>query len=56
MSDSSPAVHKLISWAATRMSGLIPNNLGTWTHYRTRPTPAKRTLHELAKSAGIAND
>ena len=56
MSYSSPALHKFITWAGTRMSSLIPNKLGAWTHYRTRPTPAKRTLHELAKSAGIAND
>ncbi len=56
MSYSSPALHKFISWAGTRMSSFIPNKLGAWTYYRTRPTPAKRTLHELAKSAGIAND
>jgi len=56
ISYSSPSLHRLVSWAGTRLSGLLPKKLGAWTNYRSRPTPAKRTLHELAKSAGVAND
>ena len=35
--------------AATRLRGLTPNNVGPWTQNHSAPTPAARSLHDMAR-------
>ena len=44
-----PFLYQLFTYTATRFRHFIPKSIGPWTHYRTAPTPAKKTLHELMK-------
>ncbi|NMG71174.1 LutB/LldF family L-lactate oxidation iron-sulfur protein [Parazoarcus communis] len=47
--NTSPRLYRLFGLAATRLSGLIPADIGPWTEHRSAPKPAARTLHELAR-------
>ncbi|MFN4065589.1 MAG: lactate utilization protein B, partial [Parazoarcus communis] len=47
--NTSPRLYRLFGLAATRLSGLIPADIGPWTEHRSAPKPATRTLHELAR-------
>lgn len=47
--NTSPRLYRLFGLAATRLSGLMPADIGPWTEHRSAPKPATRTLHELAR-------
>lgn len=47
--NTSPRLYRLFGLAATRLSGLMPADIGPWTEHRSAPKPAARTLHELAR-------
>jgi L-lactate dehydrogenase complex protein LldF len=53
---ATPFAYRLFSWVATRFSFLTPNHLGGWTKYRTLPKPARKTLSQLVKQEGFANE
>ncbi len=46
-------VYRSMTWALSRGRSLMPHRLGAWTATRTMPIPAAKSLHELAKAAGI---
>ena len=51
-----PALYRAIGFLSTRLRRLIPRRLpvlSAWTSVRSVPRPARRTLHELARDAGI---
>ncbi|MCJ8268409.1 MAG: LutB/LldF family L-lactate oxidation iron-sulfur protein [Psychrosphaera sp.] len=43
----SPRLYRLSTKLLTRLSWLMPKNLGPWTVARAAPKPAAKTLHEL---------
>lgn len=47
--NTSPALYRAAMYAGTRFRGLMPARIGPWTEHRSAPTPAPRTLHELAR-------
>ncbi|HRK09678.1 LutB/LldF family L-lactate oxidation iron-sulfur protein [Thauera sp. WB-2] len=47
--NTSPALYRAFSFAGTRLSALMPSNIGPWTEHRSAPKPAARSLHELAR-------
>jgi L-lactate dehydrogenase complex protein LldF len=51
-----PHLYRLVGFAATRLRRWIPSRLpvlSAWTSVRATPRPARRTLHELARKAGV---
>lgn len=40
-------IYRMGTWLATRLSGLMPKNLGPWTQCRASPQLAKKSLNEL---------
>jgi L-lactate dehydrogenase complex protein LldF len=54
--NSHPRLYRLFTLAATRLRWLTPGRLGGWTRYRSAPRPAARSLRELARREGFAND
>jgi L-lactate dehydrogenase complex protein LldF len=51
-----PALYRLMGFAATRLRRFLPSSmpvLSAWTSARAKPLPASRTLHELAREAGV---
>lgn len=51
-----PALYRLLGFAATRLRRFLPSwlpVLSAWTSVRAKPLPASRTLHELAREAGV---
>lgn len=46
---SHPSIYHLGTGTATKLSGLMPKKLGTWTQCRTAPKPASKTLHQRIK-------
>ena len=54
-----PFLYRLMGWGATRLRRLIPARLpvlSQWTSARSRPMPAARTLHDLARADRIADE
>ncbi|MCA1609500.1 MAG: LutB/LldF family L-lactate oxidation iron-sulfur protein [Thermoanaerobaculia bacterium] len=54
-----PVLYRLLGLTATRLRRFIPGRLpvlAAWTSARSTPRPAARTLHELAKRAGVADE
>jgi L-lactate dehydrogenase complex protein LldF len=54
-----PGLYRLLGWGATRLRNLIPGwlpVLSEWTSARSRPVPAAKTLHELARKNRIADE
>jgi L-lactate dehydrogenase complex protein LldF len=55
----SSALYRGMGFAATRLRRLIPSwlpVLSRWTGARATPRPARRTLHELARRHGVADE
>jgi L-lactate dehydrogenase complex protein LldF len=51
-----PSLYRLMGFAATRLRRFLPSwlpLLSAWTSVRGTPRPARRTLHELARKAGV---
>jgi L-lactate dehydrogenase complex protein LldF len=51
-----PVLYRLMGFLATRLRRLIPSRLpvlSAWTSVRATPSPAARTLHELARKEGV---
>jgi L-lactate dehydrogenase complex protein LldF len=46
-SATHPAFYHLGTGAVTKLSALMPKNLGPWTQCRTAPKPAPKTLHQI---------
>lgn len=42
-------LYRLFLWGATRFRRLRPHKLGPWTEHHSPPTPAPRSLHDLAR-------
>ena len=57
---SVPLLHRLGTWALSRLGNLIPATalppLSTWMRVRSRPVFAPKTLHELASEKGYGNE
>ncbi|MEP6800492.1 MAG: LutB/LldF family L-lactate oxidation iron-sulfur protein [Acidobacteriota bacterium] len=54
-----PALYRLLGIAATRLRRFVPARLpvlAAWTSARSTPRPASRTLHELARRGGVADE
>jgi L-lactate dehydrogenase complex protein LldF len=51
-----PRLYRLLALAATRLRWLTPRRLGGWSRYRSVPRPAPRSLHELARRQGFADE
>jgi L-lactate dehydrogenase complex protein LldF len=51
-----PSLYRAFAWLATRLRLLAPHRLGGWTKYRSPPKPAARSLHELAREEGFADE
>jgi len=54
-----PGLYRLLGWGATRFGRLLPARLpvlSNWTSTRSKPVPAARTLHELARENRIADE
>ncbi|MEO8190751.1 MAG: LutB/LldF family L-lactate oxidation iron-sulfur protein [Acidobacteriota bacterium] len=54
-----PTLYRLLSFAATRLGRFLPAGLpvlAAWTSVRTVPRPAARSLHELARRAGVPDE
>jgi L-lactate dehydrogenase complex protein LldF len=51
-----PRLYRLLTAAATRLRWLTPRRLGGWSRYRSVPRPAPRSLHELARRQGFADE
>jgi L-lactate dehydrogenase complex protein LldF len=54
----SPRAYRALGWLATRLGpppAWLPI-LSRWTRSRTRPRPGERTLHELARDAGVPDE
>lgn len=43
------AIYRPSMWFATRLRWAMPKKIGVWTHVRTAPKIAPKTLHELVK-------
>ncbi len=50
-----PAVYRLGTRAMTLGRAFMPGKLAPWTNTRSMPKPAAKTLHQLAREAGIAS-
>lgn len=44
---SQPVLYRASRFAATRLRGLLPHDVGAWTIARAKPQPAAKSLHEL---------
>jgi L-lactate dehydrogenase complex protein LldF len=56
LSHRNPTLYAILGRAATRLRFLLPSRLpllSAWTSVRSKPLPAARTLHELARKEGI---
>ena len=47
--NTQPLLYRAFSFAATRLRGVRPTSLGPWTEHHSAPTPAPRSLHDLAR-------
>ncbi|MEC4725110.1 iron-sulfur cluster-binding protein [Shewanella sp. D64] len=47
---TNPNLYHRGAWSATKLRGLVPNNMGPWTQCRTSPKLANKTLHQLIKA------
>jgi len=54
--NSSPYLYRIGSMAVSRLRRLIPGNVGPWTKVRKAPVIAPKTLHELAREMGVADE
>jgi L-lactate dehydrogenase complex protein LldF len=50
------SLYRLMTLAATRLRRLMPSKLGPWTRYRSAPKPSAKSLHELARKAGVDDE
>jgi L-lactate dehydrogenase complex protein LldF len=53
---TSPRLYRLATWLAPRLLPLVPRHapgLKAWTHCRTKPVLARKSLHHLAREEGI---
>jgi len=48
--NTRPLAYRLFLWCATRLRSLRPKNVGPWTQNHSPPTPAPRSLHDLARA------
>ena len=53
---SHPRAYRGFVRIATRLRGLTPSRLGPWTRHHTPLKPAPRSLHELARKEGFADE
>ncbi|MFC3679448.1 LutB/LldF family L-lactate oxidation iron-sulfur protein [Bacterioplanoides pacificum] len=51
-----PWLYRLMTRLLTRGRKLLPKKLGPWTRSRSMPQVAARSLHELARDRGVANE
>ena len=51
-----PIFYRTFLWLATRFRFITPPGISAWTHYRTAPKPAVKSLHELAKLEGFDHE
>jgi len=54
--NSRPRLYRLFTFFATRLRWLTPTRLGGWTRYRSAPSPAARTLREMARREGFGHE
>ncbi|MPY25015.1 iron-sulfur cluster-binding protein [Shewanella psychropiezotolerans] len=47
---TTPTIYHAGTWSATKLKGLMPDNIGPWTQCRTSPKFADKTLHQLIKT------
>ncbi|WP_295475261.1 LutB/LldF family L-lactate oxidation iron-sulfur protein [uncultured Pseudomonas sp.] len=47
--NTSPTLYRVFGFFATRLRGLLPGDIGPWTQHHSKPRPAARSLHELAR-------
>ena len=53
---SSPTLYRMFTWTATRFRFITPPGMSAWTHYRTAPKPAAKSLSELARQEGFDHE
>ncbi|UZD66544.1 LutB/LldF family L-lactate oxidation iron-sulfur protein [Marinobacter sp. AN1] len=48
--NTSPMFYRLFLWGATRFGRLAPKKAGPWTDNHAAPVPARKSLHDLART------